>query len=315
MSTGRPAPFPRRDRLRQLQAFCYAAKLGSMTQGASRLFVTQPAVSLRVRELERELQTQLFERNGPRISLTPAGACLYELAMPLVEGIEGLSGALAEEMKHLVPGDLRVASGDAGTIQVLPRVLKRLRERNPGIRVQVGSRAPGEGLEPLRAGVVDLVFGPEEPVPDDVRFRAVLACEVVLITPLDHPLAGREWVSPEEIAAFPVVRPSPRPHDGLVDEPTLRQLGVEAGTVIDVGGWDAVEYCVEAGMGVAVCESFCLRKESRVSVIPLELRRPWRSWGWFMPNRAPLSAPAERLVEAMAAEFPGEHDEGSGQGD
>ena len=313
MSSARQPRFPRRDRLRQLQAFCYAAKLGSMTQGAEHLVVSQPAVSLHVRELERELQARLFERTGPRISLTPAGACLYELAMPLVEGIEGLSGALAEELRRLAPGDLRVASDDAGTIHVLPRVLKRLREREPGIRVQVGSRAPGEGLEALLAGDVDLVFGPEGPVPDDVLYRPVLSCEVVLITPLDHPLAGREHVSLEEIAAFPMVRSSPRPHGGEGEDPPIRPFGVEAGTVIDVGGWDAVEYCVEAGMGVAVCESFCVREESRVSAIPLVPSQPWRSRGWFMRSGAPLSAPAERLVEAMAAEFPAQSHEVSGR--
>ena len=305
MISARPSLYPRRDRFRQLQAFCYAAKFGSMTLGAEHLLVTQPAVSLHVRELERELETLLFRRNGPRISLTPAGECLYELAMPLVEGMEDLPGTLAEELEHLVAGNLYLVSGDASTAYLLPRAVKRLRDEHPEIRVHVKSGVVGDGLSLLLANEVHLVFGSEEPVPDEIVFRPVLSYDVVLIVPPDHPLAGRESVSPEEITAFPLIRPNSGTDGRQGEEFALRNFGVEGGVVIDVGGWDAVEHCVEAGLGVAVCGSFCLGEESRVSAVPLGPQIGRRVCGWFMRRDESIFHSAERLVEAMAAEFPG----------
>ena len=314
MTTARPSLYPRRDRLRQLQAFCYAAKFGSMTLGAEHLLVTQPAVSLHVRELERELETRLFRRKGPRISLTPAGECLYELAMPLVEGMEDLPGTLTAELEHLVVGNLHLVSGDASTAYLLPRAVKRLRDAHPEIRVHVRPGIVGDGLSRLLANEVHLVFGSEEPVPDEIVFRPVLSYDVVLIAPRDHPLAGRESVSPEEIAAFPLIRPNSHTDGRHGEEFPLRQFGVEAGVVIDVGGWDAVEHCVEAGLGVAVCGSFCLGEESRVSAVPLGQQTGRRVCGWFMRRDEPLFPSAERLVEAMAAEYPGDSQAAPGSG-
>ena len=306
MAVNRQQLYQKRDRLRQLEAFCHAARLGNMTRAAQHLLISQPAVSLCVRELERELETALFDRNGPRIALSPAGERFFELAKPLVEGLNDLYRIFAGELQTLVSGDLRVASGDAGAIYVLPRVLKRLRDGYPGIRAEVKSGALGDGLARLREDEVDLVFDAREPVADEFEYRPVLSYDLVLITSPDHALAGRGSVSPEEIAACPVIMPDFGTYSARSGESPLRHLGIEPAAVIAVGGWDVVEHCVEAGLGVAFCGSFCVTAASRVSVIPLDEYFPRRSYGWFVRRGKPRSGPAERLIEAMAAEFPGD---------
>ena len=304
MAVSRQHLFQKRDRLRQLEAFCYAAKFGSMTRAAERLLISQPAVSLHVRELENELEITLFDRNGPRISLSPAGERLFELATPLVEGVNELYRVFGKELEDLVSGDLRVVSGDAGAIWILPRVLKRLRDRHPEVRAHVKSGGLGSGLAMLVEGGADLVLGAEEPVAEDFEYRPILYYDVVLITSRDHPLAGRESVSSEEIAACPVIVPDFGPYSLRSGESPIRHLGIEASGVIEVGGWDVVEHFVEAGLGVAFHASFCISEASRVSVIPLDRYFPKRSYGWFVRRGKPLSWVAERLVEATAEEFP-----------
>ena len=74
------------DRLKQLRAFCHAARLESMSKAAERLDISQPAVSQHIRALEREFARPFFGRRGPRVTLTPAGAGLC-LAMPLVRDV------------------------------------------------------------------------------------------------------------------------------------------------------------------------------------------------------------------------------------
>ena len=277
-----------------------------MTRAAERLLISQPAVSLHVRELEHELETALFDRNGPRITLSPAGERLLEIATPLMEGVDHLYSVFAKELEDLVSGDLHVATGDAGALYVFPRVLRRLRDGYPGIRAIVKPGVLGDCLALLRDDAVDIVFGAFEPVADEFEYRPVLSYDVVLITSPDHPLAGRNSASPDEIAACPVIVPDVGTYSLRSEDSPLRQLGIEANAVIEVGGWDVVEHYVEAGLGVAFSGSFCITETSRVSVVPLDRYFPKRSYGWYTRCGKPLSRPAERLVEAMAAEFPGD---------
>lgn len=304
MAAGRQHPFQKRDRLRQLRAFCHAAKLESLTQAAEHLRLRPSAVSLYVRELEHELRTKLFQRHGPRISLSPAGECFYEIAMPLVEGMDGLFGTFAEELEGLASGDVRISAGDAGTIYVLPRVVKRLRDTHPDICVRVMTNILSRGLDLLHGGEVDLVFNAWETVPEHFVYHPALSYDMVLITSLGHPLAGRDSVSREELAACSFIVPDAGTYSFLGGSSPLRQLGVETNAIIEVGGWEVIESYVEAGLGVAVNGSFCVTDPGRVSVIPLGQYFTTRSYGWFTRRDRSLTGPVERLMEAMEAEFP-----------
>ena len=305
MATDLGGRFRKRDRLRQLQAFCYAARFGSMTRAAEQLLVSQPSVVLHVRELELELHTVLFERNGPRIALSPAGKRFYDLAVPLMDGIDGMDSEFAREFDDLASGELSVASGDAGAHFVLPRAFTRLRRDHPGIRVSLTTCRLGAGLDLLLAEDVELVLGAREPVSAEFEYRPILSYDLVLITPRDHPLAGRLQVTPEEIAFSPVVVPGFGTHSLRAGQALLRNFDVESTVAIEVGGWDLVEHYVASGLGVAFFPSFCVSEGSGVSVVPLEQYFPKRSYGWFTRTGKPLSRPAKRLVEAVRAEFPG----------
>ena len=306
MATNRQQLYQKRDRLRQLQAFCHAASFGSMTRAAEQLLISQPAVSLHVRELEHELGTVLFERNGPRIALSPAGERFYELAARLVEGMDGLDREFARALDNLDSGEVRVASGDAGANFVLPRVVRRLRRDHPGIRVSLRACRLGAGLDLLRAEDVELAMGAREPVSEEFEYRPVLSYDLVLIVPRDHPLAGRDSATPQEIAGSPIVVPDFVAHGLRAGQEPLRHFDVEANVAIEVGGWDVVEHYVAAGFGVAFYPSFCVSEGSGVSVVPLEQYYPKRTYGWFTRLGKPLSWPAQRLVEAVEAEFPGD---------
>ena len=123
-----------RDLLKQLRAFCYAARLGSVTKAAERVLSSQPAVSLQIRSLEEHLGVALFDRNGPRIALTPAGRSLCERALPLVEGLDRLPDAFAEAFEGRV-GTLNVGASETTASFLLPRYLAAFGELHDGIEV------------------------------------------------------------------------------------------------------------------------------------------------------------------------------------
>src|SRR5687767_13045535 len=103
----------KQNRLKQLRAFCFAAQTGSVSKAAERLYLGQPSVTLQIQALERELGVTLFERRGPKIQLTPDGRHLYEIAQPLVHGIDILSETFAAASGQVTTGALSIAAGES----------------------------------------------------------------------------------------------------------------------------------------------------------------------------------------------------------
>src|SRR3546814_1283707 len=123
------------DRLKPLRAFCQTARLGSVSRAAEALFVSQPAVTQQLQALERELGVRLFERSGRRLVPTREGETLYELARPLVEGIDGLGGVFREKLRGLDAGELHVAAGSSTILYLLPKIVEAFRAAQPDVRL------------------------------------------------------------------------------------------------------------------------------------------------------------------------------------
>ena len=305
MAVDRQRVYHKRDRLRQLRAFCHAARLGSITQAAVHLGLSQPAVSLHVRELENELEAILFDRGGSGISLTPAGDTLYELAKPLVRGMDQLSANFMDRIDDSASGHLQLAASVAGASFVLPRYVKQFRDRYPGIRLRVRNCLLSEGVKLLLDDEVEFVLGVKDPYPEDtLEYRQLLAYDIVLITSLDHPLAGRETVSPEQAAAWPAIVPPAGSYSRQFGETAARQFGVDVRAVIEVGGWGVIKRYVEKGLGISIVPSISIHETDQVSVVPLKEYFPTRSFGVFTRRSKFLTPPARRLLRLMIPDFP-----------
>src|SRR5262245_41614768 len=125
MKASRGPAYYKNNRLQQLRGFCYAAQAGSISRAAERIFLSQPSVSLQVQALERELNVTLFERRGPKITLTPAGKLLYEQAWPLVEALDLLPNTFAARRGQVDTGRLDIAAGESTILYILPRYVAR----------------------------------------------------------------------------------------------------------------------------------------------------------------------------------------------
>ena len=305
MAAGRQRVYHKRDRLRQLRAFCHAARLGSITQAAMHLGLSQPAVSLHVRELENEFEAILFDRGGSGIRLTSAGEILYELSRPLVQGMDALSVNFIERIDDTVSGRLQIAASVAGASFVLPPFIRQFRDQYPGVRLRVRNCLLSEGVKLLLDDQVEFVLGVKDPYPEDtLEYRQLLPYDIVLITSLDHPLAGRDAVSPEEASAWPAIVPTPGTYSRQFGETAARQFGVDVNVVIKVGGWEVIKRYVETGLGVSVVPSISVRETDRLSVIPLKDYFPTRSFGVFTRRGRFLTPPARRLLRLLIPDFP-----------
>lgn len=290
----------KRDRIRQLRVFCEVARLSSVTRAAERLDLTQPAVSIQVRELERELEAVLLERDAMGVTLSAAGECLYALAAPLVRGVDGLYGGSHHRFDAESGGRVRLAATSAVADFVLPRYLKRFHDHHPDAAVRLDTATFSEGLERLLDEKVDLMLGIHDPYPQErVEYHELGTYGLVLITPLDHPLAGRESVSPQDVRAYRSVVAPADTYSLRSGETAVSAFGIEDNAVVEVGGWALIKRYVEAGIGISVIPSLCVTASDRLSVTPLDAYFPPRNYGVFVLHDRVLTPQARRMFSVL----------------
>ena len=304
MPVDRKRIYHKRDRLRQLRAFCHAARSQSIARAAANLGVTQPAVSMQIRELEHELEAVLFERIGPGVALSPAGEQLLAIAEPLVEAMDRLPEVLTEQSGGSFRDELRIAAGPGAVAFVLPPYIRQLRDEHPGLRLKMSTRRVGEALKRLGANEVDLAVGAEQFGTKGCTYHPAFTYELVLITSLDHPLAGRESVDIREVARYPAVVPHAGSFARRFGERVAREFGVELNIAVEARGWGVLKGFVEAGIGISVIPDFCVRERDPLSVIAMREYVGPRNFGFFARRGRRLPLAAERLIEIAQAQSP-----------
>ena len=265
---------------------------------------SQPAVSAQVRALEEELGELLFERRGPRIALSRIGQRLYRLARPLVEGMDRLPDTFSEDNYGTVADDLRMGAGEVSAGYVLPEYLKRFRESNPGIQINVKTGTGQQRLDWLRNYELDLIVASMDIPPPDVEFHPIVESELVLITPGDHPLAGRDSVTLEELAVYAFVGYSTGHYIGHVTDVMLRLHGFAPKVAAEVNGWGVIVNYVAAGVGISLVPDVCLTGHDPVRKIPCKGVVPRRKYGAITRRSGPLSLAASRFLELLVGSSP-----------
>lgn len=304
-----PAPiYYKQNRLKQLRAFCHAARTGSISEAADKVFLSQPTVSLQIQALERELETVLFERRGPKIRLTPEGKILFKLSQPLVESMDKLHETFIAQQGLLEAGDLNIAAGESTILYVLPKPLKLFMEQYPKIRVKLHNVTGGrDGLSRLRADEADFAVGSMLDVPDDIVYNPLVTYSPELIVPLGHPLAEKQSVSLKDIAPYGLILPPPSLTTWRMVDLVFRQHELIAKTGLEAGGWEVIKKYVELGMGISIVTDVCLTGEEKLVKIPLDEYFPKRTYGIVLRRGKYLSPQAKRFIETMEACYKGDN--------
>ena len=291
----------KQNRLKQLRAFCHAVRSQSISKAAERMYLSQPSVSLQIKALEREMESILFERRGPRITLTPEGRALYELASPLVDGIDNLPDAFAERCGNLDAGEIHIAAGESTILYLLPGFVERFAAEYPGIEIRLHNVTGREGLERVRADSVDFAVGAMFDAPNDIIYRPHFTYPTVLITPFDHPLTALGNVTLEDIAPYALILPPRHLSTWRIVDIVFQQHEIEYRVNIEAGGWEVIKRYVARGLGVSIVSSICMTEEDRLAAIPLDTYFPSRTYGVVLRRGKFLSPAARRFLEMIEA--------------
>ncbi|QSX79042.1 LysR family transcriptional regulator [Agrilutibacter solisilvae] len=301
----RPGSTPRfaykGDRLKPLRAFCQTARLGSVSRAAEALYLSQPAVTLQLQALERDLGVRLLERSGRRITLTREGQELYELARPLVEGLDGLDSAFRDRVSGLDAGDLQVAAGSSTILYLLPKIVEAFQARHPEVRLSLHNVTGAGGLELLRSDAVDLAVGSMLDVPADLDYAPVYRFEPMLITPRDHPLAHKPELALGDLSPYGLILPPKRLTTYRLVDLVFHQNRVPYTVALEVGGWEVIKQYVAMGLGISIVTAICLTDADRERLAARSLARyfPSRTYGVVVRKGKFLSPQARAFTELI----------------
>lgn len=175
------------------------AQEGSITAAAGKVFLTQSAVSHTIKKLEQRLGTPLLVREGRSLRFTQAGDYLLSVAnrlLPQLEHAEAVVGQMAEGQR----GTLRIGMECHPCYQWLLKVVAPYLERWPDVDVDVKQKFQFGGLGALLGYDIDLLVTPDPLHRPGLVYEPVFDYEQVLVTAQSHPLAGRDWVEPSDLA-------------------------------------------------------------------------------------------------------------------
>jgi DNA-binding transcriptional LysR family regulator len=182
----------------QLHTFLEIVRLKSFSKAAQTCYRTQPAISAQVRQLEQELRADLFERFGSKISLTTAGRIFAQYAEQMLDLRRRVQDAIAE-LENNPRGELVIAANEATCIYVLPQVFSEYRRLFPAVQLQVLRSYGSRVVEAVMENSAD--FGLTQLPVEEKRLQVVTVHrdEIKMIAPVDHPMADRKSVLPQDV--------------------------------------------------------------------------------------------------------------------
>jgi len=237
---------------RQLAAFCAVVERASFSQAAEQLGVTQPAVSLQIRSLEKRLGVQLLDRSGRRVEPTDAGRRLYRSALRLLAQEEQLLAELGEEAEGELTGrlELGASTGPGGT--VLPVVLCEFQQRHPEVHVALTVSDTQRIVEQVSRRELELGVVGAARRQRGVVFETFFRDEVVLAVPKGHRFADRV-VTIDELRAEPMILMQEGAGVRQVIDEELRAAGVrlrDLDVPLELGLQESARNAVLGGFGI-----------------------------------------------------------------
>jgi DNA-binding transcriptional LysR family regulator len=283
--------------LHHLRIFYAVAQRRSVTGAAADLLLSQPAVSLQLKALEKELGLALFHRGGAKLRLTQAGEVLYRSAVSMLHAKDEVERALAE-LRGGTKGRLILGAGTTGGMYVLPRIVRAYKSDWPETEILLHVGTTDQILEKLLQNVLDmaLVGGPI----DDRRLlvEPICADELVLIAAPSHPIASLAKVTLKDLGGMPFIVPEAGSRTRQLVERRLRDAGVPLVISMQLPGTEGVKRAVEGGLGIGMVSRYAVENECLAGVltrVPIE--------GFRLTRTMDLVARAQKYFSPVALRF------------
>jgi len=188
----------------RLKVFYTVAQRLSFTKAASELFITQPAVTKHIKELEQQLSVQLFKRNGNNIALTTAGKILEKYAEKIFQTYTELETELAQ-LNNLEAGTLHIGASTTVAQTILPKLLAMFKKTYPKVTFNFIQANTDQISQLVLAEKIDIAIVEGAAHSPQLSYTDFIKDEIVLVTSANNKLSKKAEITPKQLPAIPLV--------------------------------------------------------------------------------------------------------------
>ena len=289
------------------RVFRQVAHSGSFSAAAKELYISQPAVSQAVAQLEQSLAHPLLVRGRRGVTLTPEGKLLLNY---VDAGLEMLSAGeeRLRRLGQLQEGELSIGAADAVSAHYLLPILAKFKAKYPGVRLQVWNRTTRQAIGLLRSGRVDIAFINMPCKEEDLEITQCLTVHDVFVASPTSPQYAKlshMALTPAELAQCRLVMLEQQSQSRLYVDEFFLQKGIKLEPEIELGAHDLLLQFAQYGLGVAcVVQEFSREhlESGELFQLPLVEPVPARGLGICSVKGRPVSAAAERFAQMVMEE-------------
>ena len=291
--------------LRQLRVFEAAARHLNFTRAAEELFLTQPAVSMQIKQLEQQVGEPLFDQLGKQIQLTETGREVYRYSVAIANQIDELRMVL-EERHGLQTGRLQLTAASTANYFV-PTLLGVFNRRHAGITVNIEITNRENLLKALTSNTTDFaIMGQPPESAQDIEAHAFLDNPLLVLAPPDHPLAGERAISLERLSTETFIARERGSGTRAAHERFFAQHGMTAFPLcMEMNSNEAIKQAVQAGLGVSVLSVHTVEVElllERLVILDVQGFPIMRQWHIVHRRGKRFSAVADAFREFVLSE-------------
>nr|WMP11723.1 Probable RuBisCO transcriptional regulator [Laurencia sp. A25] len=257
------------DQLRILKAII---KEGSFKKAADSLYVSQPAISLQIQNLEKQLNIPIFERSSKKATLTEAGNLLLRYGGRILALCEETCRAL-EDIQNLQGGSLVIGASQTTGTYLMPRLIGLFRQRYPQVNVQLQVHSTRLISWSVANGQVDLaVIGGEVPneLKDILQITSYAEDELALILPMSHTFSKVTNIQKEDLYKLRFIALDTQSTIRKVIDKILNQHGIDSSRFtieMELNSIEAIKNAVQSGLGAAFVSVSAIAKELELGII------------------------------------------------
>ncbi|WCK56677.1 LysR family transcriptional regulator [Aneurinibacillus sp. Ricciae_BoGa-3] len=261
--------------LKNIEAFLKIVEKGSFSAAAEALYISQPTISVRIQQLEQQLNSPLFERiNGRKVQLTQAGEKILPYFQEAFKLIEKAYGELRE--MPIQKKILRISCPNHMGVEIMPEVLNVLYDCFPNFEFPVKISTTDLIMQDIRTGVVDVGFGyiqVEENYPDVSMIKIANEQNILVCAP-DHPLTKLEKVVTSDLSYQRIIVYNKEFYSTRIVEQFLEKKQLKEYQQIEISNIGWLKMMVRKGMGIAFLQEVIVREElNNGTLVKLNLRK------------------------------------------
>jgi DNA-binding transcriptional LysR family regulator len=285
--------------IRHIRAFLSVARLGSFTKSALELHVSQPALTVQIRQLEEWLGVRLFDRSKRHVALTSAGQDLLPFLARVLTDLEMVMN-VGRELVGIKRGTVFVGAQPSMAADILPNAILCFREKHPGVIVRVNDVISERILQLVKQESVDFGISSKLDLDGELEAEDLLSDQLCVLFPEGHTLSGHSEPTLRDVVIWPLILTAPETSIRTLVDRAIEKEGLDINLICEVNYISTAIGMVRVGLGVSILPASAISAVCEgIRMMPIRTPGLTRKIGIIRKRNRSLSPAATHFIDTL----------------